>query len=110
MWKNIFLFLQKALTSYAERPEETITESKFSDCVFTIRGKDQGRPGWHCILVPGEKLADIKAHPTGATMNVNDFGSVIEYRNHQGKTLPMSGWGKDPPKMIEIWFDEHYGQ
>jgi hypothetical protein len=22
----------------------------------------------------------------------------------------MSGWGINPPKLIEIWFNEHYGE
>ncbi len=104
------MFLQKALSSYENRPEEIVTEPKISDSAFIIRGKDRGREAWHYILVPADKLADLKAHPSGADIDVKKFGSVIQYRNHRGKIMPMSGWGIDPPKMIDMWIEEHYGQ
>jgi hypothetical protein len=65
---------------------------------------------WHFILVPANKLADIRAQPAGGNIDVTEFGSILKYRDHQGRTESTSGWGKDPPKMIEVWIHEHYGQ
>ena len=108
--KNIFTFLQKAMSSYEDRPEEMITEVKFGDSLFLIRGHDQARAAWHYIAVPIDKLDSLKAKTAGSNINVTQFGQMIEYRDHQGITKFMSGWGKDPPKIIDIWLDEIYGQ
>jgi hypothetical protein len=78
--------------------------------VFLIRGKDKGRQAWYYILVPADKLADIRAQRAGSNIDVTEFGPIIQYRDHQGRTVSTSDWGTDPPKMIEMWIDEHYGQ
>ncbi len=75
-----------------------------------ILGKNQGSPAWFYILVPAHKLADLKAQQVGTRLDVTQFGSMIKYRNKRGEVKPMSGWGTDPPKMIETWIDEHYGK
>ncbi len=87
-----------------------ITEQSCTDSLHIIRGKDKGLPAWHYIVVPANKLADIKAQPLGGTIDVTKFGCVIEYRNKRGEVKPMSGRGIDPPKMFEIWLSEQYGQ
>ena len=86
------------MSSYEDRPEEVIVEAKLSDSVFTIRGKDRGRYAWHFVLVPADKLAAMRSSAAGATVDVTKFGSILQYRNHQGKSVQMSGWGRDPPK------------
>ncbi len=98
------------MSSYEDRPEEIIIEPKISDTVILIRGKDNGREAWHYILVPIDKLADCRAQPAGSNIDVTDYGEIMKYRNHQGRTESTSGWGRDPPKMLEIWLHEHYGQ
>ncbi len=55
-------------------------------------------------------MADLQAQRSGTNIDVTKFGSIMQYRNHQGRTVLMSGWGTDPPKMIEMWISEHYGQ
>jgi len=78
--------------------------------LYIIRGKDQGRPAWHYILVPVNKVADLKAQKPGGTIDVTKFGNIIEYRDKQGKIKPMSGWGTNPPKMIETWIENQYSE
>jgi hypothetical protein len=103
-------FLQKALKSYDDKPEGIITQQAIHESPYIIRGRDKGIPAWHYILVPVNKLADLKAQRPGADLDVRDFGRLIQYRNKSGTTLQMSGWGRYPSKMIETWVDKHYGQ
>jgi hypothetical protein len=103
-------FLQKALKRYEDKPEGIITQQALHESVYLIRGRDDGIPAWHHILVPANKLADLTALPAGSNLDVTAFGRHIQYRNKSGITLQMSGWGRDPSKMIETWMKEHYGQ
>ena len=58
--------------------------------VYTVRGKDKGRPAWHYVVVDEEKLDDFKAKIASGTIDVADYGRVLK-----------SGWGKDPPEDID---------
>lgn len=104
------LFLQKALTSYEERPIEILTKQKINESLYIIRGKDQGRPAWHYILVPVSAVSALKAQKPGETIDITKFGRLIEYRNRKDKVLPTSGWGADPPKLFQLWIEDQYGQ
>ncbi|CAF4686927.1 unnamed protein product, partial [Rotaria sp. Silwood2] len=85
------------LTSYEDWPKAIITEQIFSDTVFIIRGKDGGRPAWHYLMVPVNKLADLKAQQPGTIIDVTKFGRLMKYFNNRDKVMPLSGWGTDPP-------------
>jgi hypothetical protein len=65
---------------------------------------------WHCILVPADKLSAIRAQRAGGNIDVTDFGRILQYRDHQGRTVSTFDWGTDPPKMIQMWLYEHYSQ
>ncbi|CAF4289774.1 unnamed protein product [Rotaria sp. Silwood2] len=99
---------EKLLTSYEDWPKDIITEQTLDESVFLIRGNDRGRPAWHYILVPIYKCADLNANPAGSNIDVTNFGSFIKYRNNRDEIKQMSGWGTDPPNIIQKWIDTHY--
>ncbi len=101
--------MQKALSSYEDRPVGIITKQKIDESVFIIRGKDKGLPAWHYIMVPISKAADLKSQKAGITIDVTNFGAVVKYRNKRGETKTASGWGTDPPEMLQIWIGSRYG-
>jgi hypothetical protein len=100
--------LQKALTSYEERPVTIITKQRVDESLFIIRGKDQGLPAWHFVLVPISKVVELKAQQPSETIDITKFGRLIEYRDYRNRTLPTSGWGTDPPKMFHLWIEDQY--
>jgi hypothetical protein len=104
------MILQKALSSYEDRPKAIITKQSFTEGLYIIRDKDRGSPAWYYILVPADKVVDLKAHMSHATLDITNFGRVIDYRNHRNKVLQACGWGTDPPKMFQTWINEQYGK
>jgi hypothetical protein len=68
-----------------------------------------GIPVWHYILICPHRLADFKAQ-SGTNIDITDIGRFIRYRNNRGETKQMSGWGTDPPKMIQKWNAKYYGK
>ncbi|CAF4843076.1 unnamed protein product [Rotaria sp. Silwood1] len=105
---KIYETLQKLLISYEDWPKAIITEQTFIDSVFIIRGKNRGRPAWHYLLVPVNKVTDLKAQKSGANIDITKFGRLIEYLNNRDKVITLSGWGTDPPGIIQTWISEHY--
>lgn len=87
-----------------------LNQINFDDTAFLIRGRDGGSAAWHYILVPLDKVASLKALPTGDTVDITAFGQVIRYRNHRGEIITMSQWGTNPSQMIEAWLSELCGQ
>lgn len=77
--------------------------------MFIIRGKDQGCPAWHYILVSNDKLGPLKRQAAGETIDITKFGRVIEYRDKNGTVRPASDWGPDPSKEFKDWIEEEYG-
>lgn len=67
--------------------------------VYLVRGKDQGRPAWHYIMVVDDDEALDLFHKTVKSGNVDvaDFGFVIK-----------SGWGVDPPDHVREWIKKKY--
>ncbi|CAF3639340.1 unnamed protein product [Rotaria sp. Silwood1] len=102
------MFLQKTLTTYEDWPKAMVTKQTYSECAFILRGTDRGRPAWHCILVPASQIADLNAHPQNTTADITKFGSIIQYLNNRDQIILTSGWGIDPPRMIQEWIEEHY--
>ena len=86
-----------------------ITKRAMDESLFIIRGKDKETLAWHYILVPTKKVPDLKAKIKGSNINVTDFGSMISYRNKRGETKTASGWGTDPPKMLQLWLEKRCG-
>jgi hypothetical protein len=85
-----------------------LTEQKWTDSYFIIRGKDGGIPAWHCILAPHNKCDDLKSQKVGGVINCTEFGCIIEYRDESGQIRSMSGWGTGPPQSLQTWAQEHY--
>jgi len=79
------------------------------DKLFIIRGKDQGCPAWHYILVPGNKINELKNHTAGATIDITRFGRLIVYNDEGRHNKQTSGWGKDPPKKLSKWLETRFG-
>lgn len=98
------------MSSYDERPVEKVTKQKIDESLYIIRGKDQGRPAWHYILVPVSAVAALKAQKPGETIDITKFGRLIDYRDRKNKVSAASGWGVDPPKMFQLWMEDQYGQ
>jgi hypothetical protein len=102
------MFLKVSLTSYEDRPKEVITEQASDETLRCIRGKDRNCPAWHCFLVSVSKAAELKSQGSGGTIDYTDFGRMIYYRNNRGGTEAASGWGRNPPKILRKWLEEHY--
>ncbi|CAF3023812.1 unnamed protein product [Rotaria sp. Silwood2] len=103
---KVYEKLQKLLTSYEDWPKAIITEQTFIDSVYIIRGKDKGRPAWHYLMVPINKVADLKTYPPQITIDINKYGRQVKYLNNRDETKHMSGWGTDPPIIIQTWIQE----
>lgn len=87
-----------------------MTKQKIDESLYIIRGKDNGRPAWHYILVCVSAVASLKAQKPGETIDITKFGRQIEYCNRKKSVLPACGWGVDPPKMFQLWIEDQYGQ
>ena len=60
-----------------------------TDYVYLVRGKDEGRPAWHYVLVDKEKVEEFKAQVAAGTIDVTEYGQVLR-----------SGWGENPSKEV----------
>jgi hypothetical protein len=67
--------------------------------VFLIRGKDNGRPAWHYVLIPHENIKKLKVQKAGTNIDVTDFGKIIR-----------SGWGENPSDAIVEEVEAEYGE
>jgi tetratricopeptide (TPR) repeat protein len=66
--------------------------------VFPVRGKDEGKPAWHYVILKNEeKYQELKRLKAGTNIDVTDFGEIIE-----------SGWGEDPPFYIDDYINDLY--
>ncbi len=92
-----------------DKPKAIVTKQTWTEVPFIIRGKNRGRPAWHCILVPHKKIGRLKSQWKRGSIDIDQFGHVIEYLNHEDITKQMSGWGENPPKQLREWLDKHYG-
>jgi len=88
---------------------EAITKQMPGDRVFIIRGKDQDCPAWHYILVPENKINELKDHTAGTTIDITQFGRVVKYNDKINIDASASGWGKDPPKKLSKWLETRFG-
>ena len=60
-------------------------KKKRKDCVFLVRGKDNGKPAWHYVWVyPNKKSLFLEAANSGS-LDVAEYGEI-----------QVSGWGEDP--------------
>ena len=61
------------------------------ELLYIVRGKDQGKAAWYCLLVDKMKLplflGTMKTSPD--VIHLDDFGKVL-----------YSGWGEDPPQDL----------
>ncbi len=89
--------LKKAETGY-EKIIKKKTKKALEGKVFLIRGKDNGKPAWHYVLVSPEKIQQLKKQKSGTNIDVTDFGKIIK-----------SGWGEDPSDEIVKEIEEEYG-
>jgi hypothetical protein len=75
------------------------TLSALDPKVFLIRGKDNGRPAWHYVLIPHENIKKLKVQKAGTNIDVTDFGKIIR-----------SGWGENPSDEIIQEVEAEYGE
>ena len=71
-----------------------------------VRGRDQGLPAWHYILVPLDNLESLKRQPRGGNIDVEDFGHILQYQDENGNVQSASGWGKNPPRHLQRWLGD----
>jgi serine/threonine protein kinase len=65
-------------------------EGKYKE-VLKIRGKDNGRPAWHYLVVEDEeKYQKLKKLLAGSNIDLTDYGNIIK-----------SGFGEDSPSYID---------
>ncbi len=64
-----------------------------------VRGKDRGRPVWHCVVLKDdeETIREFRNKFASGTVIVADYGEVLK-----------SGWGKDPPQEVVDELDKQY--
>ncbi|CAF3845525.1 unnamed protein product [Rotaria sp. Silwood1] len=100
--------LQGLLMNYEDWPKSTVTEQKSSEDLSLFRGKSQGRPAWHYVIVPQHNFTIVQALKGNSTVNVTDLGRIVQYRNNRDEIKNMSGWGDNPPRIIQNWLSAHY--
>ncbi len=66
---------------------------------YIVRGKDQGRPVWWCVVLKDdeETIREFRKKYASGTVNVADYGEVLK-----------SGWGKDPPQEVTDELKKQY--
>ncbi|CAF2148696.1 unnamed protein product [Rotaria magnacalcarata] len=94
---------------YENWPKATITEQKLDESPSVFRGISNGRPVWHIILVTIDKNAEANALNGHSTVDVTKFGRFIQYLNHRNEIKQMSGWGTDPPQIIQQCINKNDG-
>ena len=68
--------------------------------IYRVRGQDDGRPAWLCILLDddAEKIGDFIQNAGKESINLlMKYGTVLK-----------SGWGKDAPQEVKDWI-KNYG-
>ena len=64
-------------------------DSNSTERIYVVRGKEEGKPVWHYVLVNKHVLGLFLKKTQGASLDVADFGAVLR-----------SGHGQDPPVDI----------
>jgi hypothetical protein len=77
---------------------DKLLKSKTGDLVWLVRGKDQGRPAWHYVLLSRSKIALFKRAIATGNLDVSHYGTIL-----------VSGWGQDPPESTVAMIREEYG-
>lgn len=77
--------------------------------MYLIRGKDEGIPAWHYILVPNQNINQLKNHKSGETIDCKKIGSIIQYRDNHRQIYSASGWGINPDYSFQLWIEKQYG-
>ena len=72
------------------KPIEGLTKQSWNESLFLIRGRDEGIPAWHYILVPHHKIDQLKNHQSDETIDCQQFGTLIQYRDNHGMISPSS--------------------
>jgi len=62
--------------------------------LYLVRGKNNGRDVWHCVLVDKERIDTF--HTSCTEENVSQYGHIIK-----------SGWGRNPPSNIVEGFQKY---
>ncbi|CAF1247480.1 unnamed protein product [Rotaria sordida] len=96
------------LTGYDDWPKAIITEQMFNEPVYEIRRKEKRIRVWYYMLVPVNKLADLKANRQKSMIDIKNFGRMIEYFNNRDEIKQMSGSAIESPKIFQKWIAEHY--
>ncbi len=91
------------------KPIEGLTKQNWNDSLYLIRGKDEGIPAWHYILVPFYKINQLTNYQSGSTIDCQQFGTIIQYKDNHGLIYPSSGWGIDPSDSFQTWIQNQYG-
>jgi hypothetical protein len=89
--------IKKSETGYNQVVKKK-TKNALKGKIFLIRGKDNGRPAWHYILVPPENVKILKKQKAGSNIDVTDYGKIVR-----------SGWGENPSDKIVKEIEAEYG-
>ena len=68
-----------------------------AESIFLVRGKDQGRPAWHYVLVKRARLYMFREKTQGGPIDVANYGSVVR-----------SGWGPAPSQAVANEIERKY--
>ena len=74
------------------------TKKSRLDCLFLVRGKDNGRSAWHYVLVDKNKREMFLAKSRSGSIDVALYGQIL-----------YSGWGENPPKDIVKKIEDEFG-
>lgn len=68
-----------------------------SDMLYLVRGKADGIPCWHYILVDKQKLPMFKIRVKTNQIELADYGQILE-----------SGWGENPSEEIQAKIKQQF--
>ncbi|WP_395877360.1 hypothetical protein [Ehrlichia muris] len=74
------------------------TKKSRLDCLFLVRGKDNGRSAWHYVLVDKHKREMFLAKSRSGSIDVALYGQIL-----------YSGWGENPPEDIVKRIEDEFG-
>ncbi|CEI85513.1 Uncharacterized protein ehr_00909 [Ehrlichia minasensis] len=74
------------------------TKKSRLDCLFLVRGKDNGRAAWHYVLVDKGKREMFLAKSRSGSIDVALYGQIL-----------YSGWGENPPEDIVKKIEDEFG-
>ncbi|QGR02487.1 hypothetical protein EDL79_02345 [Ehrlichia ruminantium] len=74
------------------------TKKSRLDCLFLVRGKDNGRAAWHYVLVDKPKREMFLAKSRSGSIDVALYGQIL-----------YSGWGENPPQDIVKKIEDEFG-